>query len=159
MSLELLYASLEICPPDIDLHGWCLLAHASWRLLRVLSIAIPLLLHQGPSRMLYESSLNSRSTVERRGRWEKRWASVMWFSTFFKWMSSGASGGAPLGSLVSSMGMLTETCSSVLSAMVKAAMEDRRVSLYNRFQGQLHSPASEKKPHIFMHEDGDFNLI
>lgn len=116
----------SFCRPPLNFFFFCSTYWSSWVVLSYSSImlsiqtelAVPLLLHQGPSRMVYESSLNSRSTAERRGRWEKRWASVMWFSTFFKWVSSGASWGPPPGSLVSSMGMLTEPCSRDLSAIL-----------------------------------------
>lgn len=128
MSQRPLKASLKILHPRY----WSLyfvLACSSIIVILWTEPAVPLLLHQGPSRMVYDSSLNSRSTAERRGRWEKRWASVMWFSTFFRWVSSGASWGAPLWSFVSSMGMLTEPCSSVLSAMLKRLQQkDTNVS-------------------------------
>lgn len=62
--------------------------------------------------------MNSMLTAERFGRWEKRCASVMWFSTFFRWVvSSGASGGLPWHT-VSSRAMETQAGSMPFSAMV-----------------------------------------
>lgn len=62
--------------------------------------------------------MNSMLTAERFGRWENLWASVMWFSTFFKWVvRSGASGG-PAWQTVSSRAMETHAGSMPFSAIV-----------------------------------------
>lgn len=62
--------------------------------------------------------MNSMLTAERLGRWENLWASVMWFSTFFKWVvSSGASVG-PAWHTVSSRAMETHAGSMPFSAIL-----------------------------------------
>lgn len=62
--------------------------------------------------------MNSMLTAERLGRWENLCASVMWFSTFFKWVvSSGASGG-PAWHTVSSRAMETQEGSMPFSAIL-----------------------------------------
>lgn len=71
--------------------------------------------------------MNSRSTAERRGRWVNRCASVIWFSTFFRWVSMDTScwswGWAagwlsPLHVTTSSIGRLTESSSSALLSIL-----------------------------------------
>lgn len=62
--------------------------------------------------------MNSMLTAERFGRWENLWASVMWFSTFFKWVvRSGASGGLAWHT-VSSRAMETHAGSIPFSAIL-----------------------------------------
>lgn len=65
--------------------------------------------------------MNSRSTAERLGRWEKRWASVMWFSTFFRFVNREGSCVPPL-QMVSSIGMLTDSGSGGLTAVPLSAI-------------------------------------
>lgn len=69
--------------------------------------------------------MNSMLTAERFGRWENLWASVMWFSTFFKWVvRSGASGGLAWHT-VSSRAMETQAGSMPFSAILLLCGERR----------------------------------
>lgn len=70
---------------------------------------VPFFLHHGPSRMEYDTSLNSMLTAGLRGNEENLWASVRLLSTFFRCPCSSGICWLPIGRLLTTSSIQTHT--------------------------------------------------